>query len=76
MKNYVLRYGQMMFSLVILVLGLALGIAGGQAATSSVNEPTLFAPGIISTGDYECVPEVTPDGRTLDFVKSTPDMNF
>ena len=39
-------------------------------------QPTLFAPGVISTGDYECVPEFSPDGKTLYFVKSTPDANF
>jgi Tol biopolymer transport system component len=41
-----------------------------------VLEPTLFAPGIISTGDYEVCPNISPDGRTFYFVKSTPDMNF
>ena len=81
MKNLVLLRGQVVLrhrtALVILVVCLALGIARGQYASSGViSEPTLFAPNIISTGDYECVPEFTPDGRTLYFVKSTPDMNF
>ncbi len=39
-------------------------------------EPTVFAPNKISTGDYECVPQFSPDGKTLYFVKSTPDANF
>ena len=39
-------------------------------------EPTIFADGVISTGDYEVSEDFAPDGRTLYFVKSTPDMNF
>jgi Tol biopolymer transport system component len=38
--------------------------------------PTLFAPGIISTGGFESHPAFTPDGRTLYFVKSTPSFSF
>jgi Tol biopolymer transport system component len=38
--------------------------------------PTLFAPGVISTGGYESHPAFTPDGRTLYFVKSTPSFSF
>jgi Tol biopolymer transport system component len=41
-----------------------------------VLEPTLFAPDMISTGEYELCPQISPDGRTFYFVKSTPDMNF
>lgn len=37
---------------------------------------TLFAEGVISTGDYDSHPAFTPDGRTLYFLKSTPDFNF
>ena len=39
-------------------------------------EPTIFADGVISTGDYEVSEDFAPDGKTLYFVKSTPDMNF
>lgn len=42
----------------------------------SVSEPTIFAPGIISTGDYEGAQEFSPDGRTLYYLKLTPDFNF
>lgn len=42
----------------------------------SISEPTVFAPGVISTGDYEVCPTFSPDGRTFYFVKSTPDANF
>jgi Tol biopolymer transport system component len=37
---------------------------------------SLFAEGVISTGDYDSHPAFTPDGRTLYFLKSTPDFNF
>ena len=37
-----------------------------------LSEPALFAEGIVSTGEYESHPAFTPDGRTLYFVKSTP----
>ena len=39
-------------------------------------QPALFAPGIISTGGFESHPAFTPDGRTLYFVKSTPNFSF
>jgi WD40-like Beta Propeller Repeat len=41
-----------------------------------VTEPTVFAPGIISTGDYEAAEEFSPDGKTLFYLKLTPDFNF
>ena len=48
--------------------------ADGQPMTWSSGEPlrrpALFAPGQISTGDFESHPAFTPDGRTLFFVKS------
>jgi Tol biopolymer transport system component len=46
------------------------------AAEKPILEPTVFAPNIISTGDYEVCPEFSPDGKTFYFVKSTPDANF
>ena len=63
--------------LVILVL-LACGrMAHAQHATTKpIPEPTIFAPGVISTGDYEVCPTFSPDGKTFYFVKSTPDANF
>jgi Tol biopolymer transport system component len=47
-----------------------------HTARKPILEPTIFAPGVISTGDYESHPEFTPDGKTLYFLKSTPDFNF
>ena len=72
MKNPILLCGQTMpkyqILLVVLSLFFPLGITRDQSGTSNaISEPTLFAPNIISTGDYECVPEFTPDGQTLYF---------
>ena len=36
---------------------------------------TLFAPGIISTGDYESHPTLTPDGREIYFLKMAPNFS-
>src|SRR5262245_54631991 len=47
-----------------------------NAKIRPVTEPTIFAPGLISTGDYEVCPHLSPDGKTFYFVKSTPDANF
>ena len=33
-------------------------------------------PGLFSTGDYEAVPEFSPDGKTFYYAKGTPDFNF
>jgi hypothetical protein len=41
-----------------------------------ISEPTMFASGVISTGDYEVCPQFSLDGKTFYFVKSTPDANF
>ena len=38
-----------------------------------LSKATLFAPGIISTGDYESHATLTPDGREIYFLKMAPD---
>ena len=43
---------------------------------TNVSEPTVFMPGVFSTGDYEAVPEFSPDGKTFYYAKGTPDFNF
>ncbi len=61
----------------IFVLVACAQIARAQySATKLISEPTIFAPGVISTGDYEVCPTFSPDGSTFFFVKSTPDANF
>ncbi|MEW6736356.1 MAG: hypothetical protein AB1489_34005, partial [Acidobacteriota bacterium] len=46
------------------------------ASAEDLLEPTIFAEGVISTGEYESTPEFSPDGKTLYFLKNTPDFNF
>jgi len=50
---------------------LALSLLG--LAASAIPEPTLFAPGVISTGEYESHAAFSPDGGTLYFLKNTAD---
>jgi Tol biopolymer transport system component len=47
-----------------------------HASDKPLNEPTLFAEGIVSTGDYDSHPAFTPDGKTLYFVRSTPNFSL
>ena len=42
-------------------------------ADERLPEPALFGEGVVSTGEYESHPAFTPDGRTLYFVRSTPE---
>lgn len=46
------------------------------ASNKPLNEPTIFAPGIISAGDYDSHPAFMPDGETLYFVRSDPGFSF
>lgn len=41
-----------------------------------VSQPKIFGPGIISTGEYDTHPAFTPDGKTLYFLRSTPNFNL
>ena len=45
------------------------------AATKPLTAPTVFGAGVISTGEYDTHPAFTPDGRTLYFLRSTPNFN-
>lgn len=47
-------------------------LAPPYALAASADSPLLFAPGVISTGDFESHAAFMPDGRTLYFVKSGP----
>ena len=50
---------------------LALALAAAEASPPPV-EAELFGDGVVSTADFETHPAFTPDGKTLYFVKSTP----
>lgn len=45
------------------------------ASSVPLTEPTVFGAGTISTGDYDTHPAFTPDGRTLYFLRSTPNFS-
>jgi Tol biopolymer transport system component len=46
------------------------------AISARLSDPTVFAAGVISTGDYESHPAFTPDGMTVYFLKDSPDFSF
>ena len=46
------------------------------ASQKALPEPTVFAAGVISAGEFDSHPAFTPDGDTLYFVRSTPNFNF
>lgn len=46
------------------------------ASDKPLSEPAIFAEGIVSTGDFDSHPAFTPDGKTLYFLRSTPDFNL
>ena len=62
----------------ILVIVLAAMAMAGQtshppyASSKPIREPILFAPGVISTQDYELNAAFMPDGTAVYFTKSTP----
>ena len=67
------------FARVCAVMLLTGGPLAAQTAPYDSAEPlrraTLFAPGVISTGDYESHATFTPDGRELYFLKMAPDFS-
>jgi Tol biopolymer transport system component len=55
----------------------ALGLAAAMVASAAAAQtpaPRLLAPGVVSTGDIEFSPALTPDGKTLYFTKGSPGM--
>ena len=54
----------------LLTLGAMIGAASTQVVGAA---PSLFVPGVVSTGDSESHATLSPDGQTLYFVKLTPD---
>lgn len=47
-----------------------------RVTSKTLTEPTVFGEGIISTGDFESHPAFTPDGKTLYFLRSTPNFSL
>lgn len=45
------------------------------ATAKPLSEPAIFAEGVVSTGDFDSHPAFTPDGKTLYFVRSTPNFS-
>jgi Tol biopolymer transport system component len=46
------------------------------ASDTPLSEPTIFAGGVVSTGEFDSHPAFTPDGGTVYFVRSTPGFNL
>jgi Tol biopolymer transport system component len=54
----------------------AAGAAPPYAAPGPLAAPTLFAPGVVSGPDFDSHVAFEPDGRTLYFVRASPNFNF
>lgn len=70
------------FSLLLLVAVVPLALAQSAkppghpyASQTPVIQPTVFGPGVISTGAFDSHPAFTPDGATIYFLRSTPNFN-
>ena len=62
-----------------LTFALAVSVAAAEppyAAKTPLPTPIVFAPGSISTGDFESHPAFTPDGTTLYYLKDAPNFSF
>lgn len=62
--------------LLVFLAASALAAEPPYAATRPLPMPEVFAPGAISTSDFESHPAFTPDGRTLYFLKDAPNFSF
>lgn len=63
----------------IAALLLAASVAAAEppyASRAPLQVPTVFAPGQISTGDFESHPAFTPDGITLYYLKASPNFSY
>jgi Tol biopolymer transport system component len=62
--------------LALAAVGKTRDAAPPYASAQPIIEPRVFAPGAISTGDFESHPAFTPDGRTLYYLKDNPAFTF
>jgi len=51
-------------------------LADAHTSKQVLSKPTIFGAGVISGGDFDSHPAFTPDGKTLYFVRSTPNFNL
>lgn len=64
------------FAVVLLVATTAVSAESPYAAKTPLPAPVVFAPGSISTGDFESHPAFTPDGTSLYFLKDAPNFSY
>ena len=70
------RLASMRLVLVLLLAAVAHATEPPYAAKSPLPAPVVFAPGVISTGDFESHPAFTPDGNALYYLKDAPNFSF
>ena len=66
----------MRFMIALLLATSAAAADPPYAAKTPLPTPAVFAPGAISTGDFESHPAFTPDGKTLYYLKDAPNFSF
>ena len=80
--NRVLNAQRKVFALLLLIVCGLVALAQSSdrnaapyASAVPLTSPKVFGTGIISTGEYDTHPAFTPDGRTLYFLRSTPNFS-
>src|SRR5262245_27783380 len=67
------RPGRAALAALVGCAGVLAALPPPDRAAGPLPEPALFGEGVVSTGEYESHPAFAPDGRTLYFVRSTPE---
>jgi len=67
-----MRNRLIVFGVCFIVIAVAMHTSGSAQRAEQEVQPSMFAAGIISTGDMELNAAFTPDGRTVYFTKRTP----